>query len=63
MGIRKSVGKNKKSPRAAATTAVKREETARWAARAASKSRGAVRGAGSGRGGRQGVSGNEPDAS
>jgi hypothetical protein len=62
MGIRKSVGKNKKSPRAAATTAVKGEETARWVARAASKSRGAARGARAGRGGRQEVAGNEPDA-
>lgn len=63
MGIRKSVGKNKKSPRAAATTAVKREETARRVARAATKSRGAAQGARSGRAGRQGVPGREPAAS
>jgi hypothetical protein len=62
MGIRKSLGKNKKSPRAAATTAVKAEETARQAARAASKGRGATRGANAGRGGRQAISGNEPEA-
>ena len=39
MGIRRSVGKNKKSKRPAAAARVKREETARKAARARPRTR------------------------
>ena len=39
MGIRKSVGKNKKSKRPAAAVAVKREETMRKLARARPRTR------------------------
>jgi hypothetical protein len=43
MGIRKSVGKHKKSKRPATAIAVKREETVRRASRAAGKGAGARR--------------------
>ena len=46
MGIRKSVGKNKKSKRLVAAVAVKREETVRRAAQSAPKVGGARSGTG-----------------